>query len=105
MIPNGITVPDEIGDEGRAARSALCGTALSREGVLELVEAADGLQLVVAGDGPLRAEVPQAQGFVPPAELQGLYARAAVVVCPSHREGFGVACAEAMAPWEARGRV
>ena len=26
-----------------------------------------------------------------------LYARAAVVACPSHREGFGLACAEAMA--------
>jgi glycosyltransferase involved in cell wall biosynthesis len=30
-------------------------------------------------------------------ELDRLYARAAVVVCPSRREGFGVACAEAMA--------
>jgi len=26
-----------------------------------------------------------------------MYARAAVVACPSHREGFGVACLEAMA--------
>src|SRR5439155_6830628 len=25
------------------------------------------------------------------------YSRAAVVACPSHREGFGLACAEAMA--------
>jgi D-inositol-3-phosphate glycosyltransferase len=30
-------------------------------------------------------------------ELQRLYARAAVVACPSRREGFGVACLEAMA--------
>jgi glycosyltransferase involved in cell wall biosynthesis len=41
--------------------------------------------------------VPQALGFVPPDELARLYARAAVVACPSHREGFGVACLEAMA--------
>jgi glycosyltransferase involved in cell wall biosynthesis len=34
---------------------------------------------------------------VPPAELQRLYARAAIVACPSRREGFGVACLEAMA--------
>jgi glycosyltransferase involved in cell wall biosynthesis len=61
------------------------------------VEAARGLNLVVAGDGPLRADVPQALGFVPPDELAPLYARAAVVACPSHREGFGVACLEAMA--------
>jgi glycosyltransferase involved in cell wall biosynthesis len=30
-------------------------------------------------------------------ELHELYARAAVVACPSRREGFGVACLEAMA--------
>jgi glycosyltransferase involved in cell wall biosynthesis len=29
--------------------------------------------------------------------LQQLYRRAAVVACPSRREGFGVVCAEAMA--------
>ena len=38
-----------------------------------------------------------ARGFVPPAELAELYARAAIVACPSHREGFGVAALEAMA--------
>jgi D-inositol-3-phosphate glycosyltransferase len=52
---------------------------------------------VVAGDGPLRDRVPGGQGFVPNEELQALYARAAVVACPSRREGFGVACLEAMA--------
>jgi glycosyltransferase involved in cell wall biosynthesis len=36
-------------------------------------------------------------GFVPHRELGPLYERAAVVACPSHREGFGVVCAEAMA--------
>src|SRR5262249_12821403 len=51
----------------------------------------------VAGDGPLRDRIPGALGFVPHDELQPLYARAAVVACPSRREGFGVACLEAMA--------
>src|SRR5213079_660414 len=41
--------------------------------------------------------VPGARGFLPNDELQRLYARAAVVACPSRREGFGVACLEAMA--------
>jgi glycosyltransferase involved in cell wall biosynthesis len=41
--------------------------------------------------------VPGALGFVPHHELSALYERAAVVACPSRREGFGVACAEAMA--------
>jgi glycosyltransferase involved in cell wall biosynthesis len=35
--------------------------------------------------------------MLPHPELERLYARAAVVACPSRREGFGVACAEAMA--------
>jgi glycosyltransferase involved in cell wall biosynthesis len=55
------------------------------------------MRLVVAGDGPLRDRVPGALGFVPHDELERLYRRAAVVVCPSRREGFGVVCAEAMA--------
>ena len=54
-------------------------------------------RLVVAGDGPLRARVPEAQGFVPHDQLLGLYRRASVVAVPSRREGYGVVCAEAMA--------
>src|SRR5207302_10933807 len=59
--------------------------------------AARGLPLVVTGDGPLRDRVPGTLGFVPPGELGAYYDRAAVVACPSRREGFGMACAEAMA--------
>src|SRR2546430_6483700 len=55
------------------------------------------MSLVVAGDGPLRARVAGARGFVPHDELHRLYARAAVVACPWRGEGFGVACLEAMA--------
>jgi glycosyltransferase involved in cell wall biosynthesis len=65
--------------------------------VRELVAAADGMPLVVVGDGPLRDEIPGALGFVPHDELERLYGRAAVIACPSRREGFGVVCAEAMA--------
>src|SRR5213079_747321 len=67
------------------------------KGIDELVAATTGMNLVVAGDGPLRESVPGALGFVPHDELERLYARAAVVACPSRREGFGVVCAEAMA--------
>jgi glycosyltransferase involved in cell wall biosynthesis len=67
------------------------------KGILELVEAAEGMKLVVAGDGPLREHVPGALGFVQHDALGPLYEQAAVVACPSHREGFGVVCAEAMA--------
>src|SRR5205814_3709756 len=67
------------------------------KGVVELVEAARDLPLVVVGDGPLRDRVPDAIGFVPPAELPAYFDRAAVVVCPSRREGYGVVARQAMA--------
>jgi len=73
------------------------GRLSAEKGVDELVAATSGMNLVVAGDGPLRDRIPGALGFVPHDELQPLYARAAVVACPSRREGFGVACLEAMA--------
>ena len=63
----------------------------------ELAEAARGLPLVVVGDGPLRMLFPQAVGLVPPREVGAFYERAAVVVVPSRREGYGVVAREAMA--------
>jgi glycosyltransferase involved in cell wall biosynthesis len=97
VIPSGVDVPAQVGQEAEPPEVLFAGRLSPEKGVLELVEAADGLNLVVAGDGPLRARVPGARGFVPHDELQRLYARAAVVACPSRREGFGVACLEAMA--------
>jgi glycosyltransferase involved in cell wall biosynthesis len=97
VIPSGIDLPTEVGEEAEPPEVLYAGRLSPEKGVLELVEAARGMNLVVAGDGPLRKHVPQARGFVPPDELGRLYARAAVVACPSHREGFGVACLEAMA--------
>jgi glycosyltransferase involved in cell wall biosynthesis len=97
VVPSGVVLPDEVGDEDEPPHVLYAGRLSPEKGVLELVEAARGIPLVVAGDGPLRARVPGALGFVPHDELERLYDRAAVVACPSHREGFGVACAEAMA--------
>jgi glycosyltransferase involved in cell wall biosynthesis len=97
VIPSGVELPAEVGEEADPLEVLYAGRLSPEKGVLELVEAAQGINLVVAGDGPLRSRVPQALGFVPPDELAPLYARAAVVVCPSYREGFGVACLEAMA--------
>ncbi len=97
VIPGGVELPREVGDEADPPEVLYAGRLSPEKGVLELVEAARGLNLVVAGDGPLRPRVPEARGFVPHDELQELYARAAVVACPSRREGFGVACLEGMA--------
>jgi glycosyltransferase involved in cell wall biosynthesis len=97
VIPNGIELPGEVGEEADPPEILYAGRLSREKGVLELAEAARGRRLVIVGDGPLRSELPEAIGFVPNQELQSFYARAAVVACPSHREGFGIACAEAMA--------
>lgn len=97
VVASGVDLPAQVGEEADPPEVLYAGRLSPEKGVVELVLAADGLNLVVAGDGPLRGQVPMARGMLPPAELAGLYARAAVVVCPSLREGFGVACLEAMA--------
>jgi glycosyltransferase involved in cell wall biosynthesis len=97
VIPSGVDLPADVGEEADPPEILYAGRLSAEKGVLELVEATHGMNLVVAGDGPLRPRVPRARGFVEHDELQRLYARAAVVACPSRREGFGVACLEAMA--------
>jgi glycosyltransferase involved in cell wall biosynthesis len=97
VIPNGVDLPPEPGREREPPQILYAGRLSKEKGVLELVEAASGLPLVVVGDGPLRGRVPNARGFVGRHELERLYADAAIVVCPSRREGFGVTCLEAMA--------
>ena len=98
MIPSGVDIPAEEGEgEARPPHVLYVGRLSPEKGILELLAATDGLELVVVGDGPLRDKVPQALGFVPNAELGPYYRRAAVVAVPSRREGYGVVCAEAMA--------
>lgn len=97
VIPNGVEIPPAAGEEADPPFVLYAGRLSAEKGVRELVAAADGLPLVVAGDGPLRSEVPQARGFLPRQELERLLAACAVAACPSHREGFGLFCAEAMA--------
>jgi glycosyltransferase involved in cell wall biosynthesis len=97
LIPSAVDVPPQVGEEAEPPEVLFAGRLSPEKGILDLVEATDGMKLVVAGDGPLRAQVPGALGFVPHDALGPLYERAAVVACPSHREGFGVVCAEAMA--------
>ena len=97
VIPNGVAVPESVGNEADPPEILFAGRLSAEKGILELLQAADGMRLVVAGDGPLRPRVPHALGFVPADRLKRLYERAAVVACPSRREGFGVVCAEAMA--------
>ena len=98
VVPSGVAIPDAVGEPEEPPHVLYVGRLSQEKGVLELVEACgDGLRLVVVGDGPLRARVPQAVGFVSPDELGPFYERAAVVATPSRREGYGVVAREAMA--------
>jgi glycosyltransferase involved in cell wall biosynthesis len=97
VIPNGIAIPAEPGLEAEPLEVFYTGRLSPEKGIAELAAATQGMNLVVSGDGPLRHLVPHTLGFVSREELHRRFADAAVVVCPSISEGFGVVCAEAMA--------
>jgi glycosyltransferase involved in cell wall biosynthesis len=97
VIPNGVRVPDEVGQPVEPPEVLYVGRLSPEKNIDTLVEAVGDLNLVVAGDGPLRDRVPHALGAVPHAEVERLLERASVVVAPCEREGFGLAAAEAMA--------
>jgi glycogen(starch) synthase len=98
VIGSGVEVPPSVAEEAQPPEVLYAGRLSAEKGILDLLAASDnGMKLTIAGDGPLRDRVPGALGFVSHDKLGPLYDRAAVVAVPSHREGFGVVCAEAMA--------
>jgi glycosyltransferase involved in cell wall biosynthesis len=98
VIGSGVELPPYVREEAKPPEVLFAGRLSAEKGILDLLAATDnGIKLTIAGDGPLRDRVPGALGFVPHDRLGPLYDRAAVVAVPSHREGFGVVCAEAMA--------
>ena len=97
IVPSGVAIPDHVLEPEEPPHALFVGRLSAEKGILEFVEATEGMPRVIVGDGPLRNSVSGALGFVPPAELGSYYERAAVVVCPSRREGYGVVAREAMA--------
>ena len=97
VIPQGVRAPESVREPEEPPHILYVGRLSEEKGVRELAEAAQGLPLVVVGEGPLRPLLPQAVGFVPPAELGPYYERASIVVVPSRREGYGMVAREAMA--------
>jgi glycosyltransferase involved in cell wall biosynthesis len=97
VISNGVRIPLDVGPPAEPPEVLYVGRLAPEKNVDTLVEAVGDLNLVVAGDGPLRERVPNALGALPHAEVERLFERASVVVAPCEREGFGLAAAEAMA--------
>ncbi len=97
VVPFGVDLPEHVGAPEEPPHVLYAGRLSEEKGVLEFVEATEGLPRVIVGDGPLRSRVADAVGFAPPSELGAYYERAAVVCVPSRREGYGLAAREAMA--------
>jgi len=97
VIPTGVEIPEHVAPPDDPPHVLYVGRLSAEKGVEELLDATAELARVIVGDGPLRNRVPDAVGFVPPRELGSYYERAAVVACPSRREGYGVVTREAMA--------
>jgi glycosyltransferase involved in cell wall biosynthesis len=97
VVPSGVAIPAPAGEPVEPPHALFVGRLSDEKGIEDFLRATEGLPRVIVGDGPLRERVPGAIGFVSPRELGAYYERAAVVVCPSRREGYGVVAREAMA--------
>ena len=97
VIPAGIDLPEHLSAPEQPPHVLFVGRLSPEKGVLDFVSGTEGLPRRIVGDGPLRSQVAEAVGFVPPAEIGGWYSRASVVCVPSRREGYGMTAREAMA--------
>jgi glycosyltransferase involved in cell wall biosynthesis len=97
VVPFGVEIPATVGAPSEPPHVLYVGRLSEEKGILEFVEATEGMPRVIVGDGPLRGQVRDAVGFVPREELGAFYERAAVVCVPSRREGYGFSAREAMA--------
>jgi glycosyltransferase involved in cell wall biosynthesis len=97
VIPAGVEIPERVAEPDDPPHVLFAGRLSEEKGILEFVDATEGLPRVIVGDGPLRARVPEAQPFAAPDAVGAHYERAAVVAVPSRREGYGMTAREAMA--------
>jgi glycosyltransferase involved in cell wall biosynthesis len=97
IVPTPVDVPERVGEPADPPHVLFAGRLSEEKGILEFLEATEGLPRVVVGDGPLRDRVPETLGFVPPSEMGRFYEAAAVVCVPSRREGYGLTAREALA--------
>jgi glycosyltransferase involved in cell wall biosynthesis len=92
VVPSAVPIPERVVevDDGTLL---FAGRLSPEKGIAEFLAASEGLPRVIVGGGPV--EVPEGVG--PVADVAPYYERAAVVVVPSRREGYGMVAREAMA--------
>jgi glycosyltransferase involved in cell wall biosynthesis len=95
VLPAAVELPPEPGPSQEPPHVLFVARLSAEKGIEDFLGATDGLPRVIVGAGPV--PVPEAVGFVPPAQVGPYYGRAAVVCVPSRREGVGMAAREAMA--------
>jgi glycosyltransferase involved in cell wall biosynthesis len=91
VVPTPVAIPQRVTEPGDTVLYA--GRLSPEKGIAEFLAATDGLPRVIVGGGPV--DVPE--GLGPVDDLAPYYERAAVVVVPSRREGYGMVAREAMA--------
>jgi glycosyltransferase involved in cell wall biosynthesis len=91
VVPTGVAIPEGVGEPGETVLFA--GRLSPEKGIVEFLAATEGMPRTIVGAGPV--DVPEGVGAVD--EVGPYYERAAVVVVPSRREGYGMVVREAMA--------
>jgi glycosyltransferase involved in cell wall biosynthesis len=97
VVPTQVPIPHHVGPPAHPPHVLFAGRLSHEKGIIDFVAATEGIPRVIVGDGPLRARVPEAIGFVRPTELSRYFESAAVVCVPSLREGYGMIAREALA--------
>ena len=75
VVPTGVPIPERVGEPDEPPHVLYAGRLSEEKGIREFAAATEGLPRVVVGDGPLRALVPDALGFVPPSAIGPYYDR------------------------------
>src|SRR5206468_7835729 len=59
VVPSGVPIPEDVGPPEEPPHVLYVGRLSAEKGILEFLEATEGLRRVIVGAGPLRDQVPE----------------------------------------------